>query len=147
MMNKTRFYKSCPKTRAEFLKKWEMDFRFRNSAKVQGFAVVGGNILLPNGMVANSKVKWPQKSKVKKALLFYMSGSLRTIANRIFHYTTALVFCQEKICTKIKQNFSQNLCIFKEKRCWRLLLFEVYLIYQKKRGKYHWTKELITKLF
>jgi hypothetical protein len=57
MMNKTRFYKNCPKTRAEFCKRWAEDFRFRNSAKVQGFAVVGENVILPNGMVANSKVK------------------------------------------------------------------------------------------
>lgn len=57
MMNKTKFYKDCPKTRTEFCKRWAEDFRFRNSAKVQGFAVVGENVILPNGMVANNKVK------------------------------------------------------------------------------------------
>lgn len=57
MMNKTKFYESCPKTRAEFIALFNSDFRFRNSAKVMGFAVIGDNVIFPNGKVASAKVR------------------------------------------------------------------------------------------
>lgn len=56
-MNKTEFYSSCPKTRAEFVAKFNADYRFRNYAKLFGFAVIGENVILPNGKVANPTVK------------------------------------------------------------------------------------------
>lgn len=56
-MNKTKFYASCPKTRAEFVKKYHTDFIFRNYAKMYGFSVIGENVIFPTGKVANSRVK------------------------------------------------------------------------------------------
>jgi len=56
-MNKTQFYKECPKTRKEFVSKFRNDYIFRNWADVYGFKVIGENVIFPNGMVANSTVK------------------------------------------------------------------------------------------
>jgi len=56
-MTKQAFYKTCPKTRKEFVTKYNTDRVFRNWAQVFGFAVLGENVLLPNGMVANARVK------------------------------------------------------------------------------------------
>lgn len=56
-MNKTKFYQSCPTTRTEFVAKYNSDSIFRNYAKVYGFSVIGENVILPNGMVANTRVK------------------------------------------------------------------------------------------
>lgn len=56
-MTKQAFYKSCPKTRKEFVTKYNTDRVFRNWAQVFGFAVLGDNVMLPNGMVANAMVK------------------------------------------------------------------------------------------
>jgi len=56
-MNKTEFYRTCPKTRKEFITKYNSDYVFRNYATVYGFKVIGENVILPNGMVANTRVK------------------------------------------------------------------------------------------
>lgn len=56
-MNKTQFYKNCPKTRKEFVVKFNNDYIFRNYAEMYGFRVIGENVILPNGMVANPTVK------------------------------------------------------------------------------------------
>lgn len=56
-MNKTSFFAECPKTRAEFIKKYHSDYVFKNYAQNFGFCVVGECVILPNGMVANSHVK------------------------------------------------------------------------------------------
>ena len=56
-MTKRAFLAECPKTRAEFCAKWREDYKFRNHAKVQGFSVVCGNVIFPNGKVATPKVK------------------------------------------------------------------------------------------
>ena len=56
-MTKQAFYRSCPKTRKEFVTKYNTDRVFRNWAQVFGFAVLGDNVMLPNGMVANVRVK------------------------------------------------------------------------------------------
>ena len=46
-----------PKTRVEFIKKWNSDRMFRARALNMGFSVVFDNVFLPNGMVANKDVK------------------------------------------------------------------------------------------
>ena len=56
-MTKQAFYRSCPKTRKEFVTKYNTDRVFRNWAQVFGFAVLGDNVIMPNGMVANTQVK------------------------------------------------------------------------------------------
>lgn len=56
-MTKQAFYRTCPKTRKEFVTKYNTDRVFRNWAQVFGFAVLGDNVMLPNGMVANARVK------------------------------------------------------------------------------------------
>ena len=56
-MTKQAFYRACPKTRKEFVSKYNTDRVFRNWAQVFGFAVMGENVILPNGMVANCHVK------------------------------------------------------------------------------------------
>lgn len=57
MVNKTKFFATCPKTRAEFVSRFRSDHVFRNSAKVLGFAVIGENVVFPNGAVASVKVR------------------------------------------------------------------------------------------
>lgn len=57
MVNKTKFFATCPKTRAEFVSRFRSDHVFRNSAKVLGFAVIGENVVFPNGAVASAKVR------------------------------------------------------------------------------------------
>ena len=47
----------CPNTRAEFVKKWNSDASFRVKAELAGFRVVFENVIFPNGVVADSKVK------------------------------------------------------------------------------------------
>ena len=56
-MTKQAFYRSCPKTRKEFVTKYNTDRVFRNWAQVFGFTVLGDNVIMPNGMVANAQVK------------------------------------------------------------------------------------------
>ena len=55
-MTKQKFYAQCPKTRAEFVKKYNTDKFFRNYAQVFGFAVLGDNVIFPTGKVANRTV-------------------------------------------------------------------------------------------
>lgn len=50
-------FSEIPKTRVEFIKKWNSDHVFRNSATCMGFKVVFDNVIFPNGMVANKDVK------------------------------------------------------------------------------------------
>lgn len=47
----------CPNTRVEFIKKWNSDGIFRAKAQLAGFKVMFDNVIFPNGMVADSKVK------------------------------------------------------------------------------------------
>ena len=56
-MNKTQFYKNCPKTRKDFIKRFRSDYVLRNWAEVYRFSVIGENVIFPNGMVANPIVK------------------------------------------------------------------------------------------
>lgn len=56
-MTKNQFLAVAPKTRAEFVRKYNSDRVFRNYAKVYGITVVGENVLLPNGTVADRHVK------------------------------------------------------------------------------------------
>lgn len=56
-MTKQAFYRACPKTRKEFVSKYNTDRVFRNWAQVFGFAVMGENVIFPNGEVANRYVK------------------------------------------------------------------------------------------
>ena len=56
-MTKQKFYAQCPKTRAEFVSKYNTDRFFRNWAKVFGFTVIGENVMFPTGKVANHTVK------------------------------------------------------------------------------------------
>lgn len=56
-MNKTRFFAQCPKTRAEFIKKFNSDYVFKNYAQNFGFMVIGECVIFPNGKVANAYVK------------------------------------------------------------------------------------------
>lgn len=57
MVNKTRFFRSCPKTRAGFVSLFNSDYKFRNSAKVLGFNVIGDTVIFPSGKVANAHIK------------------------------------------------------------------------------------------
>lgn len=56
-MTKQAFYRTCPKTRQAFVTKYNTDRVFRNWAQVFGFAVLGENVLFPDGKVANARVK------------------------------------------------------------------------------------------
>lgn len=56
-MTKQAFYRACPKTRKEFVSKYNTDRVFRNWAQVFGFAVMGENVIFPNGTVANCYIK------------------------------------------------------------------------------------------
>lgn len=47
----------CPKTRKEFVEKMRNDRIFRQRAEIMGFALIGDNVVFPNGMVADTKVK------------------------------------------------------------------------------------------
>lgn len=57
IMNRNQFYAQCPKTRKEFVAKYNTDRVFRNYAQVYGFAVIGDNVIFPTGKVANARVK------------------------------------------------------------------------------------------
>lgn len=46
-----------PKTRVEFLKKWNSDHVFRARAINMGFNVIFDHVFFPNGMVADKNVK------------------------------------------------------------------------------------------
>lgn len=56
-MTKQAFYRNCPKTRKEFISKYNTDRVFRNWAQVFGFNVLGENVIFPTGVVANCHVK------------------------------------------------------------------------------------------
>lgn len=46
----------CPNTRAEFVQKWNSDGCFRAKAQLAGFRVICGNVIFPNGKVADTRV-------------------------------------------------------------------------------------------
>ena len=46
-----------PNTRAEFVAKWNKDAIFRAKAQLAGFNVLFDNVILPNGVVADKRVK------------------------------------------------------------------------------------------
>jgi len=46
-----------PDTRAGFVKKWKADTSFRVRAELAGFRVAFDNVVLPNGKVADLRVK------------------------------------------------------------------------------------------
>jgi hypothetical protein len=51
-------FAECPKTRKEFLAKWNADRVFRARAQAMGIEVLLGTaVKLPNGMVAGATVK------------------------------------------------------------------------------------------
>ena len=51
-------FTECPKTRAEFVRKWNTDRKFRARAQWTGFEILFGEIVvLPNGKIAGAKVK------------------------------------------------------------------------------------------
>lgn len=51
-------FAECPKTRADFVKKFNADRVFRARAQYTGFNVLcGGAVLFPNGKIAGTKVK------------------------------------------------------------------------------------------
>ena len=56
-MTKQAFYRNCPTTRKEFIKKYKGDYVFRNWAQVFGFSVIGDNVIFPTGKVADNHVK------------------------------------------------------------------------------------------
>ena len=55
-MRKLKF-EECPKTRAEFVRKYKEDNVFRARAKCSGFQVIFDNVILPNGKVAPANLK------------------------------------------------------------------------------------------
>lgn len=50
-------FAECPKTRTEFVKKWNSDHVFRQRAKNVGINVVFDTVIFPNGKVAGKNVK------------------------------------------------------------------------------------------
>ena len=50
-------FAECPKTRKDFVKKYNADHIFRARAEYTGFRVLFGSVILPNGMVAGATVK------------------------------------------------------------------------------------------
>lgn len=60
MMTKNQFLAvvkaECP-TRAQFVSRYKSDHVFRGNANALGVSVIGENVLLPNGKVANAHVK------------------------------------------------------------------------------------------
>ena len=51
-------FEECPKTKAEFIAKWNADRDFRYRAKASGFKVLfGTNVVFPTGKIAGEKVK------------------------------------------------------------------------------------------
>lgn len=51
-------YAECPKTRVEFIKKFNSDHVFRARAEAMGFKVLcGTSVLFPNGKIAGQNVK------------------------------------------------------------------------------------------
>lgn len=55
-MRKLKF-EECPKTRAEFVRKYKEDCVFRAKAEYSGFQVVFDNVIFPNGKVASASLK------------------------------------------------------------------------------------------
>ena len=55
-MKKLKF-EECPKTRAEFVRKYNEDNVFRAKAKYSGFQVIFDNVIFPNGKVASANLK------------------------------------------------------------------------------------------
>ena len=55
-MRKLKF-EECPKTRAEFVRKYKEDNIFKAKAKYSGFQVIFDNVILPNGKVASASLK------------------------------------------------------------------------------------------
>jgi hypothetical protein len=51
-------FEECPKTKAEFIAKWNSDRIFRARAQFTGFDILfGTNVILPDGKIAVAKVK------------------------------------------------------------------------------------------
>lgn len=51
-------FAECPKTKAEFIAKWNADRVFRARAQYTGFEILfGTNVVLPDGKIAGAKVK------------------------------------------------------------------------------------------
>lgn len=53
-------FAETPKTRAEFVNAWNSDHVFRARAEYTGFKVLFENVILPNGKVADAKVRQPR---------------------------------------------------------------------------------------
>lgn len=50
-------FDECPKTRVEFVAKWNADNVFRARAQYMGFNVLFDTVVFPNGKVAGRNVK------------------------------------------------------------------------------------------
>lgn len=48
---------NCPKTRVEFIKKYNTDRIFRNKVVCADIKIVGENVVFPNGQVADTHIK------------------------------------------------------------------------------------------
>ena len=58
MIKRMVTFEECPKTKAEFIAKWNADRDFRFRAKASGFKVLfGTNVVFPTGKIAGEKVK------------------------------------------------------------------------------------------
>ena len=55
-MRKLKF-EECPKTRAEFVRKYKEDNVFRAKAEYSGFQIIFDNVILPNGKVVRTVEK------------------------------------------------------------------------------------------
>lgn len=49
--------KDCPKTRAEFVKKYNSDHVFRQRAECTGIRVIADCVIFPDGKIASKRVK------------------------------------------------------------------------------------------
>ena len=51
-------FEECPKTKADFIRKWNSDRVFRARAQYTGFDILfGTNVVFPDGKIAGAKVK------------------------------------------------------------------------------------------
>ena len=76
-MRKLKF-EECPKTRAEFVRKYKEDNVFRAKAKCSGFQVIFDNVIFPNGKVASANVK--QLALVNNGKRLSFNGGIQAVA-------------------------------------------------------------------
>ena len=76
-MRKLKF-EECPKTRAEFVRKYKEDNVFRAKAEYSGFRVIFDNVIFPNGKIASANVKQLADANNGKRLSF--NGGIQAVA-------------------------------------------------------------------